>query len=315
MVKNNSCSPTSTFFKTQTKHSIMGIDGTLLEYGFKQHAFEFGNLKSDKVVIFIGGLGDRFATVPYLVPLSNALNKIGWSLIQIEFTSSSIGWGTGSLARDHSEITKLVKFLKSEDGGSRKKVGLMGHSTGCQNTMYYLSKAERDENYVDVDFGILQASVSDREAAGELMEKETIEKGNALAKKYIDEGKSDELMPYNYTLNFFGAPVNAYRWYSLFSKRGDDDFFSSDLEDDDFKLTFGKVDKPLLVLYGGCDEFAPDYVDKALLLSRFKSATKPGIWSPYSKIIEGGKHNLGEGSKETAVDDCLVSVCKLLENL
>lgn len=91
--------------------------------------------------------------------------------------------------------------------------------------------------------------------------------------------------------------------------------FSSDLEDDDFKLTFGKVDKPLLVLYGGCDEFAPDYVDKALLLSRFKSATKPGIWSPYSKIIEGGKHNLGEGSKETAVDDCLVSVCKLLENL
>ena len=293
----------------------MGIDGTLLEYGFKQHAFQFGNLKSDKVVLFIAGLGDRFATVAYLVPLAKALEKIGWSLIQIEFSSSSIGWGTGSLARDHSEIAKLVKFLKSEEGGSRKTIGTMGHSTGCQNTIYYFSKAERDENYIELDFGILQAGISDREAATLLMSEETIEEANAIAKKYLDEGRPGELMPHKYTVNWFDTPINAYRWYALYSKNGDDDFFSSYLTDDVLKECYGKVDKPLLTLYSGSDEYVPESVDKELLMSRFKAATKAEVWSPYSKLIDGGLHALGKGSKETAIDDCCETVCKFLQSL
>lgn len=294
---------------------MVAIDGTLLEYSPKQFCFEFGSLKSEKVLIFVAGLGDRLATVPYLVPLSDALNKIGWSLIQIEFSSSHIGWGTGSLERDNYEISKLVKFLKSADGGARKQLGIMGHSTGCQNTIYYFTRAERDAEYIELDFGILQAGISDREAAYLMMSIDLIEEANDLAKKYIDEGRPKELMPHKYTANFFDTPINAYRWYALYSKNGDDDFFSSYLTDDDFKSTYGKFDKPLLVLYSDADEYVPESVDKKLIMQRFQAATPPHIWSPYSKLVEGGLHALGKGSKETAIDDAVSTVIKFLESL
>lgn len=291
------------------------IEGSLLEYSPKNFCFEFGNLKSKNVLIFVAGLGDRIATVPYLVPLSAALTKIGWSLIQIEFSSSSIGWGTGSLERDNFEISKLIEFLKSENGGEREKLGIMGHSTGCQNTIYYFTRAVRDDEYIELDFGILQAGISDREAAYILMSLDLIEEANALAKKYINEGNPKELMPYKYTKNFFDTPINAYRWYSLYSKNGDDDYFSSYLTDNDLKSTFGKFDKPLLVLYSGADEYVPDDVDKELLMKRFEAATTPGMWSSYSKLVDGGLHALGKGSKETAMDDAVSTTVKFIGSL
>lgn len=291
------------------------IEGSLLEYSPKNFCFEFGNLKSKNVLIFVAGLGDRIATVPYLVPLSAALTKIGWSLIQIEFSSSSIGWGTGSLERDNFEISKLIEFLKSENGGEREKLGIMGHSTGCQNTIYYFTRAVRDDEYIELDFGILQAGISDREAAYILMSLDLIEEANALAKKYINEGNPKELMPYKYTKNFFDTPINAYRWHSLYSKNGDDDYFSSYLTDNDLKSTFGKFDKPLLVLYSGADEYVPDDVDKELLMKRFEAATTPGMWSSYSKLVDGGLHALGKGSKETAMDDAVSTTVKFIGSL
>lgn len=291
------------------------IEGSLLEYAPKQFSFEFGNLKADKVLIFVAGLGDMFATVPYLVPLSKALNTIGWSLVQIEFSSSGIGWGTGSLERDNSEIAKLVKYLKSDEGGSRKKLGIMGHSTGCQNTIYYFTRAKRDSEYIELDFGILQAGISDREAAYLLMSIDLIEEANKLAKKYIDEGNPKELMPHKYTVNFFDTPINAYRWYSLYSKKGDDDYFSSYLTDEDFKSTYGKFDKPLLVLYSAADEYVPKDVDKKLIMERFKAATTPGMWSPYSKLIDGGLHALGKGSKPTAIEDAVSTTIDFIKSL
>lgn len=294
---------------------MVAIEGTLLEYLPKQFCFEFGNLQSQNVLIFVAGLGDRLATVPYLPALSAALNKIGWSLIQIEFTSSSIGWGTGSLERDNSEISSLVNFLKSEEGGSRKKLGIMGHSTGCQNTIYYFTRAKRDQDYIELDFGILQAGISDREAAYLLMSIDLIEEANALAKKYIDEGHPKELMPHKYTVNFFDTPINAYRWYSLYSKNGDDDYFSSYLTDDDLRSTYGKFDKPLLVLYSASDEYVPEFVDKELILKRFQAATTPGMWSPYSRLVDGGLHALGKGSKPTAINEAVSTTIKFIESL
>ncbi|KAG0681090.1 hypothetical protein C6P40_003391 [Pichia californica] len=294
---------------------MVAINGTLLEYSTKQFCFEFGNLKSKNVLIFVAGLGDRFATVPYLPLLSTELNKIGWSLIQIEFSSSHIGWGTGSLKRDNDEISKLIKFLKSENGGLRNKIGIMGHSTGCQNTIYYFTRAERNSDYIPLDFGILQAGISDREAAYLLMSIDLIEEANNLAKKFIDQGNPNELMPYKYTKNFFNTPINAYRWYALYSKNGDDDYFSSYLTDDDFKSTYGKFDKPLLVLYSAADEYVPDNIDKELLMKRFEAATTPGMWSPYSKLIDGGLHALGKTSKPTAIPDAVNTTIKFIQSL
>ncbi|AWU74811.1 uncharacterized protein C5L36_0B00780 [Pichia kudriavzevii] len=290
--------------KTRKDLSTMNrIKGSLLEYAFKKHAFEYGDLNSENVLIFVGGLTDKLATVPYVPFLSGELNKMGWSVVQIEFTSSHIGWGTGSLARDHSEIAELVRFLKSKQGGARKKIGIMGHSTGCQNTIYYFCKAERNKDYDELDFGIIQASVSDSEAVSMFGNEATklVEEGLVLAKEHLERGQPKELMPYKYSQLFFDTPLNAYRFYSLYSKRGDDDFFSSYLSDQELKSIFGKIDKPLLCLYSGADEFVPEKIDKELLLKRFSEATPNGLWSKNSKVISGALHNLGDGSRDGAV--------------
>lgn len=291
------------------------INGTLYEYLPKKYCFEFGDVQFENVLIFSGGLGDKIATVPYSIPLYEGLKTIGWSLINFDFSSSGGGWGTGSLQRDFEEMSQLVKFLKSKEGGSRKKIGLMGHSTGCQNTMYYFTKGERNETYIELDFGVLQASVSDREAVGMFLTDNDIEEANKLAKKYIDEGNPKELMPYKYVGDIFDTPINAYRWYALYNKKGDDDFFSTYLSDEELKETFGKMDKPLLVLYSGSDEYVPDYIDKQRMMQRLENATTLGMWSKLSKIIKGGTHALDKKSEKGAMEDAVSTVIKFIQSL
>lgn len=286
--------------------------GCIHEYAERKIAFEFDPTGSKKVLVFVGGLMDGLLTVPYLTMLSSKLKEIGWTLIQIQISSSHIGWGTGSLARDSSEIGKLVAYLRSPAGGDRETIGFMGHSTGCQNTIHYLSQFQPGDNQT-LDFGILQAPVSDRVSGGESISKEELAESVKLAKELIDSGKENELMPSKYLEKFFSVPINAYRWNSLMSVRGDDDFFSPDLNDDDFKLSFGKVQKPLLVLYSGADEYVPDWLDKEDIMKRWAASTD--VISPLSKIVDGGKHNLGEGSKEGAADDATTTVIEFIKSL
>lgn len=290
------------------------VAGVIHEYAPRHIAFEFNPEGNKNVLIFVGGLMDGLLTVPYLQLLSKELSKIDYSLIQIEISSSHIGWGTGSLVRDSTEISQLVKYLKSDEGGNRTKIGLMGHSTGCQNTTHYFTRQNRDENYSSIDFGILQAPVSDRVSASAELSKEDIEESLNIANKLIDEGNWMEIMPYKFTKHFFDVPINAYRWNSLMSVGGDDDFFSPDLEMDDYKSTFGKFDKPFLVLYSGADEYVPDWLDKKELMKKWQDVAGSN-WSPFSKIVEGAKHNIGEGSKDGAQEDAIDTVIKFIASI
>lgn len=287
------------------------VNGVIHSYAFRKIAFEFspeGHKPTDKVLIVIGGLMDGLLTVPYHPPLAEALSKHGWSVIQIEFTSSHSGWGTGSLVRDSKEIHQLVGYLKSI---GKKEIGIMGHSTGCQNVMHYFSKSGND----DVDFGILQAPVSDRVSAGESLKEEEVAASLQLAKDLIASGKSKEIMPTQYTKHFFNVPINAYRWHSLIGVRGDDDFFSPDLTEADWATTFGKIDCPYLVLYSGSDEFVPSWLDKEELMKKWALAGKDHGWSKLSKVIKGAKHNLGEGSTEGAMQEGINTVVSFITAL
>lgn len=290
------------------------MEGKFYEYSKRLFAFEFGHLRSSNVVIFVGGLGDGFCTVPYEPLLSQKLNEIGWSLIQIQITSSYTGWGTGSLSRDCQEIAKLVNYLRSNStpGGSRKHIGIMGHSTGCQDTINYFTRFKHDDG--SLEFGILQAPVSDRFSAHLTMPQDVYDESLNKARELIKEGSLNEFMSRNYTKYFFNAPITAYRWNSLLSVKGDDDFFSPDLTDDDLKQTFGVINKPFLILYGGSDEYVPPDLDKRTLMERFQRATG-NYWSPLSKIVAGAKHNWGEGSKKGAMEDGINTVVQFIQEV
>ncbi|QOU22251.1 hypothetical protein BRETT_002423 [Brettanomyces bruxellensis] len=292
------------------------VSGSFFEYAPSLFAFEYGDLQSENVLIFIGGLGTGFCSVPYIPELSRKLNDIGWSLIQIQITSSYTGWGTGSLARDSSEIERLVQYLKSKstDCGSRKHVGIMGHSTGCQDTMQFFIKEPRDDQFIPLEFGIIQAPVSDRYTALKVMPKDLYKDAMNEAIELIKQGKQDEIMPIKYSKLFFNVPISAYRWNSLFSVKGDDDYFSPDLPLEDLKSSFGKFDKPLLALYSGADEYVLESVDKEALMKKFEAATGSN-WSKLSKVVPGGRHDWGPGSGPDSMNIGISTVIEFVKGL
>jgi pimeloyl-ACP methyl ester carboxylesterase len=286
--------------------------------------FRAANFSLDNLLIFIGGLGDGLDTVPYILPLSLLLAEHGWSLVQIETRSSYSGWGTGSLARDVEDITIALKYfidLRKKAGSSYAKIALLGHSTGCQDIMHYLTLDNEFTTVADrpkINGAIIQASVSDREAflSMEGNTHEFWQDSLAAVSKLLEEdynGNKDKLVPSHYFSHFFDTPISNYRWHALFAVRGDDDYFSSDLTADDFAKTFGQIasrgrtDK-LLVLYSGKDEFVPKTIDKYDLMARFQAATSPTIWSPLSGVIEGATHNFNENSAPGAQKELITRI-------
>lgn len=303
--------------------------GIVHTFGFNLTAFEFTNdleNVSPNILIFIGGLGNGLLNVPYVPQLAQAASskfnsKDGnsWSLVQVLLSSANNGWGTSSLDRDISELQSAIEYFRSERGGKRQKVVIIGHSTGCQDVIHYLTKALYKDGLpkaAQVQGGILQAPVSDQEALRLGRDPKNFEElVQTVHDEYISQGKSNEILSEKYRRIAFNVPVTAYRFYSLASQRGDDDYFSSYLNQEDFQNSFGKINKPVLILYGGSDEFVPDYVDKQELVAKWQKATSSQYWSKYSGIIKGGKHNLGEGSDEGAVNELIERVTAFINDI
>lgn len=265
----------------------MSYPGILHHYSPRKVAFEFTPTPRKKVLIFVGGMGDGLLTVPYIPVLVDKLATLNWSLVQIQLDSSFKGWGTSSLADDIEGIRSLVDYLKSEQGGSREKIVLMGHSTGSQDTIHYLL------NHGDtIDAGIMQGSVSDRESFALEIDPQAQERLNSEAQQLLSGGRGDELLPAEFARRADKTPITAYRWCSIMVPGGDDDYFSSDLAEETISSTFGKLNKPFLVAYSEADEFVPQSVDKHALLGKWENHSNPKCWSKNSGLIPGASHNV-----------------------
>lgn len=229
---------------SQTEHE-RSISWSLSLYLTEPTSLPFlnSNPTLSKSIIFVGGLTDAPGTVPYIPSLVRTLHSIGWSLIMPTLSSSLGGYGQASLEGDAQEIQLLLCHLK------KQQVILMGHSTGCQDLMTYLSK-DRPQKVKGV---ILQAPVSDRDDfncrnpdGSEELE---------LATKLVKEGKGHQLLPRDISSDsengsedlkgntnlIINPAFTAYRYHSLFSKNGDDDFFSNDLSDEELKERFEPI--------------------------------------------------------------------------
>jgi hypothetical protein len=163
--------------------------------------------------------------------------------------------------------------------------------TGCQDILEYTNPSHK---FSAVDAYILQAPTSDRETATLLMAPESIAQTLKHASDMIASGKQDESMPKSLIPPIFTSPITAYRWHSLVSVGGDDDFFSTDLGDDVLKETFGRLNTPTLILPSEKDEMVPESVDKEGLLRRWMEAVKDGVVSGFSGVNPGADHELSK---------------------
>ncbi|RAL38467.1 hypothetical protein DM860_002445 [Cuscuta australis] len=259
--------------------------GVMFKYGPNpvQVAFKTGEYKQQ--VIFIGGLTDGFLATEYLEPLAIALDREKWSLVQFLLSSSYSGYGTSSLKQDSTELDQLISYLINKEDS--EGVVLLGHSTGCQDIVYYLCTNAACSRAVRA--AILQAPVSDRECRATLPNTASM---IDLASKMISEGRGLELMPREANPD---APITAYRYHSLCAYNGDDDLFSSDLNDDQLKQRLGHMcSTPCQVIFSMGDEYVPDYVDKKALVDRLCRA----MGGAEKAEIEYGNHSLSNRVEE-----------------
>lgn len=252
---------------------------------------------SSKKCILLGGLSDGLLPVPYTQLLADACHDASWSLVQPVISSSYTGFGHGSLQRDCDELQELLRYLI--DHRQAQEFCLVGHSTGCQDTVYFLGHAA-PELCDKVRVVALQAPVSDREHA-------SIHDGHGdalrLAQTLVHDGKGDEMMP----RIAFWAPITAQRFVDLNEKGGTDDFFSSDYTDEELATKLSHVGKnrenlKVLVAFSGADEYVPDYVDKPKLTERLVQAMNTDC-DKANLVAEGlyletGNHNLSEGQND-----------------
>ena len=256
-------------------------------------------------VIFLGGLSDGLLTVPYVPHVVSALPS-SWALIEPTLSSSYRQFGMASLGEDIAEIAQLVEYVhKVHPEG---KVVLLGHSTGSQQVMHYsIHPGSRSH----IDGAIFQASVSDREALASLLSSHDYQSTSALAQSYISQGRGEDILPFKLTTSSFQtAPVSARRWLSFASPgpdhKGEDDYFSSDFDDERLRRTFGelgKTGKRISFLYGGSDQYVPSSIDKSKLLESWHGHIRSvgGIIDEGSGIVRGASHTLKEGGEPLGI--------------
>ena len=251
------------------------FSGTLFQYSSSPSLIAFESLPpppADKTCknkcILIGGLSDGPIPTPYTKLLEEECHTLGWSLVQPVLSSSYLGFGHGSLGRDTTEIGKLLHYLVTHHDASQ--FALVGHSTGCQNSIHFLKYGQDEKELVDrVKVVALQAPVSDRETEDEDHNSEFIRHAQML----LAQQQGDEMMP----RSAFWAPITASRYLSLLDVNGEDDFFSSDLTDEQLRERLGHVSQrgrrlDLIAVYSGKDEYVPSFVDKDILLKRLVKA-------------------------------------------
>jgi pimeloyl-ACP methyl ester carboxylesterase len=237
------------------------------------------------------------------------------------------------------QCVRFIRDLKADraPGATSKhsKIVVMGHSTGSQDVLHYLHaanplpKTELDMGlqYMhrpELDGAIMQAPVSDREAVLAILKSSNDpQEARAAYDQLVSSAQKepwtadqfDNILPMNQTAKLGlpgNAPLSARRFLSLASpdspeKPSSDDLFSSDLSDQRLQDTFGQIatrgllQSSLLVLYSGCDEYCPPWVNKENLMQRWQKATEAGgsKWDENSAIIPGAVHNVkDEGQKE-----------------
>lgn len=207
----------------------MKFSGELFTYDedANRTAFESEPVNSDKVVVFINGIGEGYNAVPYLEPLQKMLSHKNWSLVQVQLGSFGDGYGTSSLQKDSEQLDILVHHLKTKR--NKKIIFFLGHSTGknkqtnkqrrclymllCtlgSQDCYWHNKYGKASK--DISGYILQAPVSDRENLEKHLE--TFHTYLDMAIEMRKKNKGDELLP----IQAIGTPITANRYYSFCAK-------------------------------------------------------------------------------------------------
>jgi len=221
----------------------------------------FGSQKAKKAIIFIHGLSSSaFSGHKLIVPLADKNTAV------VTFSN-----------RGHDKISKLKKidkrkkkgYVSKRAGGTHEiftecaddiqgavnfvkdkgieEIYLAGHSTGCQKSVYYLSRRGKQKLIKGV---ILLAPMSDYASALKFDKDDQLKKITKIAKELINKKRPHEILP----LNVWPDMDDAQRFLSLYTPDSEEEIFSYCQPNKNPK-TFSSIKIPTLVIFAEKDEY------------------------------------------------------------
>ena len=181
------------------------------------------------------------------------------------------------------DIQGAVDFLKQH---GVKNVYLVGHSTGCQKSIYYLSKKDKEVKGV-----VLICPISDYAYAVANEDPETLKKAVDKAKQLVTDNKPHELLP----LDLSADLLDAQRYLSLYTPDSEEEIFTYS-QVNKVPVTLQKVSTPTLVVLSEQDEYGDRPANE--IGEWFKKASKADI---EVAVIQGAVHGLTGQETEVGV--------------
>ena len=265
-----------------------GVEGIMFRFSAsKTNLVAFVTLKKDRkacrnALILIPGLTEGFMSMAYTQRLSEAILDLDCSLVQINLSSSFRQFGFSSLECDSLELTELLRTLKEKFSFGR--VVILGHSTGAQDTLYYLRYGELASM---VNAVILHSAVSDRDSL--VTEPNTAAMTEeAMALKAA--GRESRIL----TEFTAGSPITASRFLSLIGRLTPDDMFSVDLDDTELIPILGAVRVPIFLCFSAGDEYVPDKDAQRRFADRMVNVLKQYSGCRVQMEYFEGNHGLSE---------------------
>ena len=126
-----------------------------------------------------------------------------------------------------------------------KEIYLVGHSTGCQKSVYYLARRPKSP----VRGAVLLAPVSDYSSVKLEVGEKVYARALSAARRLVRSGRPHSLLPES----VWGRPLDAQRFLSLYTPESAEEIFS--YASGKTPTLLRRVRKPLLVVLAGDDQF------------------------------------------------------------
>ncbi len=223
-------------------------------------ALWFGASRPNTAIVFVHGLGSNaFAHHDYLAPLAAGRTAVlffsnrghdGVAGVKRLKPSARKGYVYENAGVAHEVFTDCADDLQGAVDLLRKRgarrIYLVGHSTGCQKIVYYLSRTGAQPRIAGA---ALLCPISDYADAAHEDERKR-RKGESAARKLVHRGKPHELLP----ADLWRGPIDAQRFLSLYTPDTKEEIFTY-AQPKKVPRTLRKVEIPLLVVFAGDDEY------------------------------------------------------------
>ncbi len=271
--------------------------------GFLLDALWCGPLHPKTVFIFIHGLGSNvFSHHEVLLPLVNEETSVLFFSNRGHDTVTTVkkidrrkkrGYRSFPAGKAHEVFTDCVDDIAAAVEAAKEKgaqkIILVGHSTGCQKSIYYLAHLRKH----GVAGVVLLAPLSDYADFIRHTNPSEYQKTVRMAQRFISEGKPHQLLFDEMLPKSVSGPIDAQRFLSLYTPNSLEELFCY-VQKGKIPTDLQKVKIPLLVLLAQNDEYRDRSMKQIVQwFERYQRSKKFSV-----EIISGASHSFWGKEKE-----------------